>query len=138
MSHGVLGPMFHGTARPIEVGAVITPGAHTANFNPGEEHAYATTSEVEARWYAEKAHQRRHTELERNSHLVPNGQWRDAESQVQPRIYSVEPVGDVEKDPRDGDGGSRGSALRSRAGFRVTGEVPYVSAADEARKALGR
>jgi hypothetical protein len=93
---------FHGTvAEDLDE---VTPRGEGRYFRSDHEgtHAFATTDVDDAWHYAEKA-------------------WHHASSGV-PRVYQVEPLGDVEKDPHEQN--YSGKWHRSKTGFGVVGEVP--------------
>lgn len=109
--------LYHGTVR--EDLDIIEPASahggprtfeHTADGDPG--YAYATPSLSDAWAYAEKA-------------------WHASGTGI-PRVYRVEPLGDVEPDPQeDAYGRSRGNCeadVRSRDGFTVVEEMPFPEA----------
>lgn len=104
-AHDNLSPQqfFHGSVseRPL---TQITPRGSQRFFRSDHEgtHAFATTSESDAWEYAEKAFM--HTD------------------RGIPRVYRVEPKGDVEKDPHYQN--TEGKWHRSKQGFNVVGEVP--------------
>jgi hypothetical protein len=103
-AHDNLSPQqfFHGSS--TEGLTEITPRGAQRYFHsdhPGT-HAFATTSESDAWDYAEKA-------------------WNHADKGI-PRVYRVEPKGEVEKDPHYQN--TEGTWHRSKHGFRVVGEVP--------------
>ena len=106
-------PLYHGTVRD-DLDTIEPAAAHcgprtfafTADGDP--EYAYATPNLSDAWAYAEKA-------------------WHATGVGI-PRVYRVEPLGDVEPDPQeDAHGRSRGNYeadVRSREGFTVVEEMP--------------
>jgi hypothetical protein len=115
------GPFFHGTT-VARVRKIMPASAHrrhvTFPHDTDRDHAYAT-SDVEDAWeYAQKAHA--------------------ANSTGRPRVYQVEPLGHVERDPRtDAQGRMRGnyeSDHRSRDGWKVVRELPMPKHMGDPRK----
>jgi hypothetical protein len=101
---------YHGTVEEFEPDDHILPSAQHGNatfrHESDPEHAYATTKEDDAWWYAEHA-------------------W-GARSHGTPRVYQVEPLGHTEEDPQwDGERhrGNLEHDVRSQHGFRVLHEV---------------
>lgn len=103
---------YHGTTVP-DVTHILPADQHgghvTFPHDTSPSHAYATTNEDDAWDYAEKAF-----------HAADRGH---------PRVYRVEPMGHVEKDPEEDEHGNwrngvnRGD-VRSPHGFKVLHEVP--------------
>jgi len=151
---------YHGNATPLEEGDVIEPG-HRANWSKDltkdskHQYAFATTNLTDAVRYAGRAEykqQNRNMDRAYEEHFpgVPRGavtmgmrkkaglESDDAlTGNVSGHIYKVEPVdsSSVSVDPED-ENRKRGKdpdAFRSKAGWRVTGKVPY----QEARKQAG-
>ncbi len=105
------GPLYHGTT-PEGLTAIIPAAAHgghvTFQHDTDRGYAYATPDLGDAWRYAEKA-------------------WHASGDGI-PRVYRVEPVGDVEPDPQtDVHGRQRGNFeadVRSAHGFTVVEEMP--------------
>lgn len=111
---GIMTDLYHGTVRdgldtiePASAHCGPRTFAYTADGDP--DYAYATSSLDDAWRYAEKA-------------------WHATGIGI-PRVYLVEPFGEVEPDPQeDAQGRSRGNYehdLRSRDGFNVLREMPW-------------
>jgi hypothetical protein len=98
-------PLYHGTRADLKPGDLIEPG-HNANFGSSPRSAnyvYVTQTLDAAAWGAELA-----------------------AGDVPGRIYVVEPTGPIEEDPNLTNRRFRGNpsrSYRSRAAFRVVGEV---------------
>jgi rifampin ADP-ribosylating transferase len=98
------GSMLHGTKAQLEVGDLLVPG-RPSNFEEGRimNHVYLTQTLDAAAWGAE---------------LAP-GDGR-------PRIYVVEPLGEIEDDPNVTDKKMPGNptrSFRSREPIRIVGEL---------------
>lgn len=103
---------YHGTTVP-DVTHILPADQHgkhvTFPHDTSRAHAYATTSEDDAWDYAEKAY-----------HAADRGH---------PRVYRVEPMGHVEKDPTEDERGNwrcgvNSGDVRSPHGFKVLHEMP--------------
>lgn len=103
---------YHGTTVP-DVTHILPAEQHgghvTFPHDTSRAHAYATTNEDDAWDYAEKAF-----------HAADRGH---------PRVYRVEPMGHVEKDPDEDEHGNWRSGVndgdvRSPHGFKVLHEMP--------------
>ena len=98
------GSMLHGTKAQLEVGDLLVPG-RPSNYEEGRtmNHVYLTETLDAAAWGAE---------------LAP-GDGR-------PRIYVVEPLGEIEDDPNVTDKKMPGNptrSFRSREPIRIVGEL---------------
>jgi rifampin ADP-ribosylating transferase len=104
----VVGPFFHGTGRPFEMGELLVPG-HGSNYHAGRvsNHVYFAALLEPAIWAAELA-------------VALTGVTGPG------RIYVVEPTGPFEDDPNVTDKKSPGNVTRSfrtRDALRVVDEV---------------
>lgn len=107
--------LYHGTVRE-DLDDIIPAAEHCRGVifasDTDPKYAYATPSLSDAWTYAEKA-------------------WHASGTGI-PRVYRVEPLGDVEPDPQeDAYGRSRGNCeadVRSRDGFTVVEEMPFPEA----------
>jgi rifampin ADP-ribosylating transferase len=98
------GAMLHGTKAQLEVGDLLVPG-RPSNYEEGRimHHVYMTETLDAAAWGAEMA----------------PGDGR-------PRIYVVEPLGEIEDDPNVTDKklpGNPTRSFRSREPIRIVGEL---------------
>ena len=98
------GAMLHGTRAQLEVGDLLVPG-RVSNYEAGRimNHVYMTQTLDAAAWGAE---------------LAPGGD--------RPRIYVVEPLGEIEDDPNVTDKklpGNPTRSFRSREPIRILGEL---------------
>jgi rifampin ADP-ribosylating transferase len=98
------GALLHGTKAQLEVGDLLVPG-RPSNYEQGRimNHVYVTETLDAAAWGAEMA----------------SGDER-------PRIYVVEPLGDLEDDPNVTDKklpGNPTRSFRSREPVRIVGEL---------------
>jgi hypothetical protein len=106
---------FHGTISPLKVGDTVEPANKTSWRKPrfpNETHPdYAYATDESTAWhYAELG-------------------WHNASgSPSHPKVFQVEPLGEHEPDPHYDEGGrlrdNFSADRRSKAGWRVTGEVP--------------
>ena len=98
------GALLHGTRADLSVGDLLVPGRRS-NYDPDRvmNHVYLTRTLDAAAWGAE---------------LAPGD--------ARPRVYVVEPTGDVEDDPNVTDKkfpGNPTHSFRSREPLRVVGEL---------------
>ncbi|MET0821153.1 MAG: NAD(+)--rifampin ADP-ribosyltransferase [Aeromicrobium sp.] len=98
------GAMLHGTKAQLEVGDLLVPG-RPSNYEAGRimNHVYMTETLDAAAWGAE---------------MAPGDD--------RPRIYLVEPLGEIEDDPNVTDKklpGNPTRSFRSREPIRIVGEV---------------
>lgn len=98
------GAMLHGTRAQLEIGDLLVPG-RPSNYEEGRimNHVYMTETLDAAAWGAE---------------MAPGGD--------RPRIYLVEPLGEIEDDPNVTDKklpGNPTRSFRSREPIRIVGEV---------------
>ncbi|KAA1378489.1 NAD(+)--rifampin ADP-ribosyltransferase [Aeromicrobium fastidiosum] len=98
------GAMLHGTRAQLEVGDLLVPG-RPSNYEAGRimNHVYMTETLDAAAWGAE---------------LAPGDD--------RPRIYVVEPLGEIEDDPNVTDKklpGNPTRSFRSREPIRIVGEL---------------
>ena len=98
------GAMLHGTKAHLEVGDLLVPG-RPSNYQAGRimNHVYMTQTLDAAAWGAEMA-----------------------PADGRPRIYVVEPLGEIEDDPNVTDKklpGNPTRSFRSREPIRIVGEL---------------
>lgn len=98
------GALLHGTKAQLEVGDLLVPG-RPSNYEQGRimNHVYVTETLDAAAWGAE---------------MAPGDE--------RPRIYVVEPLGDLEDDPNVTDKklpGNPTRSFRSREPVRIVGEL---------------
>ena len=98
------GSMLHGTKAQLEIGDLLVPG-RPSNYEEGRimNHVYMTETLDAAAWGAE---------------MAPGDD--------RPRIYVVEPLGEIEDDPNVTDKKMPGNptrSFRSREAIRIVGEL---------------
>jgi hypothetical protein len=108
------GALFHGTVHPFKEGDIIKPMG-------GEEYAFATHHFDYALGRAEQAVDFSWEDLKKVNPTWnrPGGkQYDEYERETPPRVYQVEPIGDVQPDKQE-----RFQHVKSKQGFRVVKQV---------------
>jgi hypothetical protein len=108
--------LYHGTVHPFEVGDLVTP-------QKGDPHAYATPSLEYATTHAKKSLDSywRKAKSENPSYNTPFGkQYYEWEKENPPKVFQVEPVGEVED--TNNTGGDKNNVMSSE-GFRVVKQI---------------
>jgi len=102
--------LYHGTVHPFQVGDVVEP----REDHDGEKRAWATSDLGVAKDRAKDWVNYKWNDLSREG---KNRSWSEHQKNTPPRVFRVEPLGDVEQHDSEDY-----KAVSSKKGFRVLGE----------------